>query len=145
MSVSNDITFVSLSPYLQYFGEDCRALAVTLGVGMNLVPILVTKKARIGTLCRSDFSRVLDFLSQDESWLQRRGSFTDESVVKDAYANEDCRRTLSRHFDDIGLNEDVLCLVYRHGWEYATKIQMQSLQIILAYQSGIVPSLLFST
>ena len=88
-------------------------------------------------MCRSNF-RVMDFLSQDESWFQRRGSFTDESVVEDAYANEDCRRTLSRNFDDIGLSEDVLYLVYRYGWEYASKIQMQSLQIILAHQRGIL-------
>jgi hypothetical protein len=87
----------------------------------------------------------MDFLSEGDSWLQRSGSFTDESVVEDAYANEDCRRKLSKNFDDIGLSEDVLYLVYRHGWEYASKIQMQSLQIILAHQSGIVPSRYFTS
>jgi hypothetical protein len=53
-----------LPPNVQYCGEDCEALAVTVGVGMNLVPILASnKKARIGTLFLSDLERIMAFLS----------------------------------------------------------------------------------
>ncbi len=68
ISVSNDISFVSLFPYLQqYFREDCKALAVTIGVGMNLVPILADSntKARIGTLFLSDLAHIMALLSDD--------------------------------------------------------------------------------
>jgi hypothetical protein len=54
-----------VSPYLQYYGEDCSALAVVLGIGMSLVPILVTTKARLGTLFLSDIARIMTFLSDD--------------------------------------------------------------------------------
>jgi hypothetical protein len=59
------ISFVSLSPYLQYFGEDCKALVFMLGAGMNLVPILVSTKARFGTLFLSDIALIMSFLSDD--------------------------------------------------------------------------------
>ena len=54
---------------IQYFGEDCMALVVILGVGMNLVPILATRKARIGTLFLSDLAHIMAFLSDD--WAGR--------------------------------------------------------------------------
>ena len=51
------------------------ALAVILGVGMNLVPILGTRKARIGTLFLSDLAHIMAFLSDDWAgqcleWIQ---------------------------------------------------------------------------
>jgi hypothetical protein len=69
ISVSNDISFVSLSPYLQHFGEDCRALVVILGVGMNLVPILVTNNGIFGALDYSVLAHIMEFLSDD--WAGR--------------------------------------------------------------------------
>jgi hypothetical protein len=45
------------------------ALVVILGVGMNLVPILATRKARIGTLFLSDLAHIMAFLSDD--WAGR--------------------------------------------------------------------------
>jgi hypothetical protein len=72
-----NISLVSLSP--KYFGEDCRALVVILGVGMNLVPILLTPKARIGTLFLSDLAHIMAFLSDDWAgrffeWIQSKTS-----------------------------------------------------------------------
>ena len=65
------------------------ALVVILGVGMNLVPILATTKARIGTLFLSDLAHIMAFLSDDGTgrlleWIQSAGSFTfsDESVTQ---------------------------------------------------------------
>ena len=51
------------------------ALVVILGVGMNLVPILATRKARIGTLFLSDLAHIMAFLSDDWAgqcleWIQ---------------------------------------------------------------------------
>jgi hypothetical protein len=54
---------------IQYFGEDCMALVVILGFGMNLVPILAARKARIGTLFLSDLAHIMAFLSDD--WAGR--------------------------------------------------------------------------
>jgi hypothetical protein len=80
-----------LLPNLQYFGEDCKALVVSIGAGMNLLSILVdsNKKARIGTLFLSDLERIMAFLSDDGTgrlleWIQSAGSFTfsDESVTQ---------------------------------------------------------------
>ncbi len=61
--------------FIQYFGEDCMALVVILGVGMNLVPIVATRKARIGTLFLSDLAHIMAFLSDDGAgrcleWIQ---------------------------------------------------------------------------
>ncbi len=42
-----------------YFGEDCKALAVIVGVGMNLRLILASKKmAGIGELSLPEFRRI---------------------------------------------------------------------------------------
>jgi hypothetical protein len=50
----------------QYFGEDCKALAVTVGVGMNLRPILASKQiAGIGELSLPEIRRIMAFLSND--------------------------------------------------------------------------------
>ncbi len=45
---------------------------VILGVGMNLVPILVTTKARIGTLSLSDLAHIMAFLSDWEGQFLKR-------------------------------------------------------------------------
>ncbi len=68
---------------MQYFGKDCRALAVILGVRMNLVPILVTTKAQIGTLFLSDLSHIMAFLSDDWAgrfleWIQSKRIFSEK-------------------------------------------------------------------
>jgi hypothetical protein len=75
---------------LQSFGgEDCKALAVTVGVGMNLVPILASqKKAGIWTLAKSDISRIMALLSDDGGagrvlkWIQSVRNFSDESKTR---------------------------------------------------------------
>ena len=71
-----------LPPNLQYHGEDCEALAVTVGVRMNLVPIS-NKVAKIGTLFLSDLARIMAFLSDDCArlleWIHSAGSFSDDS------------------------------------------------------------------
>ena len=55
------------------------ALVVILGVGMNLVPILATRKARIGTLFLSDLAYIMAFLSdgagQFLEWIPSAGRF----------------------------------------------------------------------
>ena len=73
-------------PNLQFFGNDCKALAVTLGVGVNLAPILSSKrKVAISTLISSDISCIMLFLSDDAArvleFIQRVGSFSDESEI----------------------------------------------------------------
>jgi hypothetical protein len=71
---------------IQYFGEDCKALAVTVGFGENLAPILASKKmARIGTLFLSDLNCIMALLSNDRAmrlieWIQSAVSFSDESI-----------------------------------------------------------------
>jgi hypothetical protein len=74
---------------LQYFGEDCKALASAIGVGMNLVPILASqKKAGIWTLAKSDISRIMALLSDDGGagqilkWIQSVKNFSDESKTR---------------------------------------------------------------
>ncbi len=53
-------------PNLQFFGNDCKALAVTLGVGLNLAPIMASqRKAAILTLISYDISCIMSFLSDD--------------------------------------------------------------------------------
>ncbi len=72
---------------LQYFGnDDCKALAVTLGVGVNLAPVLSSKrKVAISTLISSDLRTIMSFLSDDAArvleFIQRVGSFSDESGI----------------------------------------------------------------
>jgi hypothetical protein len=74
-----------LPPNVQYCGEDCEALAVTIGVGMNLVSILASnKKARIGTLFLSDLERIMALLSDDGArrlleWIQTEIAFSDRN------------------------------------------------------------------
>ncbi len=70
-----------LPPNLQYYGQDCEALAVAVGVGMNLVPIS-NKKAGIGTLFLSDLKRIMALLSDDGErrllcWIQNNVSLFD--------------------------------------------------------------------
>ncbi len=70
---------------VQYCGKDCEALAVTVGVGMNLVPILASnKKARIGTLFLSDLERIMALLSDHTvrrllEWIQSEVTFSDSN------------------------------------------------------------------
>jgi hypothetical protein len=57
------------------------ALVVILGVGMNLVPILATRKARIRTLFLSDLAHIMAFLSDDWAgrclaWIQTQSNPT---------------------------------------------------------------------
>jgi hypothetical protein len=67
-----------LPPNVQYYGRDCEALAVTVGVGMNsnLDAILASnKKARIGTLALRDLKIIMVLLSLDGArrlleWIQ---------------------------------------------------------------------------
>ncbi len=76
---------------VQYCGEDCEALAVTVGVGMNLVPILASnKKARIGTLFVSDLERIMALLSDDGvrrllAWIQREVPFSDSDTCATSF------------------------------------------------------------
>ena len=61
------------------------ALVVILGVGMNLVPILATRKARIGTLFLSDLAHIMAFLSDDGAgrcleWIQIQSKCGDVAV-----------------------------------------------------------------
>jgi hypothetical protein len=75
-----------LSPNLQYYGQDCEALAVAVGVGMNLVPIS-NKKGRIGTLFLSDLKRIMALLSDDGTrrlleWVQSVVSLFDTRSFK---------------------------------------------------------------
>ena len=85
--MSNDISFVSSPSQLQYFGDDCKALAVTLGVKLNLAPILASqRKVAISTLISSDISCIMSFLSDDGTgrfleYIQRAGIFSDESEI----------------------------------------------------------------
>ncbi len=50
-----------------YFGEDCKALAVTLGVGMNVLPILASQKTagKDYLFSRELTSRYMEFLSNN--------------------------------------------------------------------------------
>jgi hypothetical protein len=70
---------------VQYCGKDCEALAVIVGVGMNLVPILASnKKARIGTLFWSDLERIMALLSDDIvrrllEWIHSEVTFSYDS------------------------------------------------------------------
>jgi hypothetical protein len=74
-------------PNLQFFGDDCKALAVTCGVAMNLAPILASRrKVAISTLISSDISCIMSFLSDDGTGrvlesIQRAGTFSDESNI----------------------------------------------------------------
>ncbi len=75
-------------PNLQYFGDDCKALAVTVGVGLNLAPILASqRKVAISRLLSdADISLIMSFLSDDWTgrvleYIQRAGSFSDESDI----------------------------------------------------------------
>jgi hypothetical protein len=50
----------------QYWGEDCKSLLTTLGLDMNVEPIIVTKEGSApypGVLCRDLLSRILNLLS----------------------------------------------------------------------------------
>jgi hypothetical protein len=79
-----------LPVYLQYFGKDCQALAVTIGgLASNKKLEIWTskKKLEIWSLTKSDLSGVMAFLSDDVTgrvlqWFQSVESFSDESVVK---------------------------------------------------------------
>ena len=67
-------------------GNDCKALSVTLRVGVNLAPILASRrKVAISTLISSDISCIMSFLSDDEArvleFIQRVGNFSDESKI----------------------------------------------------------------
>ncbi len=85
--MSNDISFVSSPSQLQYFGDDCKALAVTLGVKLNLAPILASqRKVAISTLISSDISCIMSFLSDDGTgraleYIQLARSFSDDSEI----------------------------------------------------------------
>ncbi len=74
-----------LSPNVQYCGEDCEALASTVGVGMNLVPILASnKKAGIGTLFLSDLEHIMALLSDDSArrlleWIRTTSRLSDRN------------------------------------------------------------------
>jgi hypothetical protein len=62
------------------------ALAVAVGVGMNLAPIS-SKKARIRTLFLSDLKRIMALLSDDGAgrlleWIQNKASLFDARSFK---------------------------------------------------------------
>jgi hypothetical protein len=93
---------------IQYFGEDCRALVVSLGVGMNLVPILATTKARIGTLFLSDLAHIMAFLSDD--WA---GRFLKWILSREKFQHKfNCEYKCSPRFPES--REDVWALIALH-------------------------------
>ncbi len=86
-----------MPPDLQYAGKDCQALAVCLGVGMNLVPILSSKDDRkmstskhskttlsLSSLTKPHLAIIMVLLSDSGTrrvleWVQSAGLFTDET------------------------------------------------------------------
>ncbi len=103
---------------IQYFGEDCRALVVILGVGMNLVPILVTTKARIGTLFLSDLAHIMAFLSDDWEgrfleWIQsKRISSETGFQPRCPKSREDVRALSVLHLDSCSLTGESVLFSY---------------------------------
>ncbi len=59
--------------------------------------------------------------------------------VQDADGNDLTDMLSDKKFDEIGLSEDMIKLIYNHGWDNPSKIQMQSLPIILSHTNGILP------
>ncbi len=66
---------------------------------------------------------------------------TSDVRVKDADGNDLTEMLSDKKFDEIGLSEDMIKLIYNHGWDKPSKIQMQSLPIILSHTNtnGIPP------
>jgi hypothetical protein len=79
MCISPNMQLHFFSPDLQYCGKDCNALANVVGVDMNLVPILTSKKVvGISKLTLSDLSCIMALLSDDVAgqfieWVQSAG------------------------------------------------------------------------
>ncbi len=59
--------------------------------------------------------------------------------VKDADGNDLTEMLSEKKFDELGLSEDTIRLISNHGWDVPSKIQMQSLPIILGHTTGILP------
>ncbi len=80
-----------LPPDLQYFGDDCKALAVTVGglASNKKLRIMTSKrKLKIWSLTKSDLSTIMTFLDEEPvagrllQWFESAGRFCDESVDK---------------------------------------------------------------
>ncbi len=71
---------------------------------------------------------------------QKKAEKDDTDVrVKDADGNDLTEMLSDKKFDELGLSEDMIRLVFKHGWDVPSKIQMQSLPIILGHTTGILP------
>jgi hypothetical protein len=75
LSLSFEFHFFSDRPKKIFYGKECCSLAVTIGAGMNLHPILLQhapastrRKYKLGllSLTKSDLSLVMEFLEQVE-------------------------------------------------------------------------------
>jgi hypothetical protein len=78
----------------------------------------------------------------EEDKRNKSAKESEDIVVKDAFGNDLTSMLSDKKFSEVGLSEDMIKLVYDHGWSVPSKIQMQSLPIILSHQNG-TPFLVF--
>ncbi len=67
------IVQLNANVHMRYCGEDCKALATSVGRNMNLVPVLASQRLRgIATLTKSDLSRIMDFVCDEKPELYEK-------------------------------------------------------------------------
>ncbi len=79
-------------------------------------------------------------LGEEEGVKMQQGKAEKDDIdvrVKDADGNDLTEMLSDKKFDELGLSEDMIRLIYNHGWDVPSKIQMQSLPIILGHTTGI--------
>jgi hypothetical protein len=85
---------------------------------MNLIPILVTTKALIGTLFKSDLARIMAFLSDDWGrrfleWTQIKGIFSENKFLPSCpKSREDVWALSGLHLDNCNLGGESILFSY---------------------------------